>query len=75
MKTRNKCFSFVIYGLPLALLLSLLLPYSLNVYASGAPTLKFGSFKDNNQFSDPDEQLAGEAVGDFQLGNALFRKL
>jgi len=75
MKTRNKCFSFVIYGLPLALLLSLLLslllPYSLNVYASGAPTLKFGSFKDNNQFSDPD----GEAVGDFQLGNALFRKL
>lgn len=35
----------------------------------------FGSIKNNNQFSDPDPHLDPALTGDFQLGNALFRKM
>ncbi len=55
--------------------LLLLLGISLQVASQQDREGLFGSIKNNNQFSDPDPLLRGTAVGDFQLGNALFRKL
>ncbi len=55
--------------------LLVLLAISLQVASQQSKEGLFGSIKNNNQFSDPDPLLRGTEVGDFQLGNALFRKL